>query len=746
MENGPREHHKYTLLAVRKIVSIVKEFKDLEKVREIDKSYHDVIIDPIRKGDVENESDFITLGSAFATSIAIKKKEIQGFENPLSYVSEFVRKVLRHMRIQLPLSDEEEKKIKQDENNIEQILEQKIPIKEWSNLANVVIPEIRVSHWERIGEMKGKTESHSLGHVIDEINDEKQNFSIDGDYIGGEYNEYFRKIDKRVRDKEIAPDIIMLDSVKIAEYGAKGVIDGLRHPSVKEKIGDLGEESRLGRTVNHRFAAAPITRNFHLPAFGNLGSSPSDHADKVAEILEGNEGSLKDILEDAYHQGSSSEVHIGKVVRESWETPGELEGRRGRRRCYPFSDYAVEGEQSGQLVTRMMDGEPFIPMQLALGAHTAYTFFAYMAGIPTFTKSQSSLIEVDMKKEYVIRMYNDVKNDRLEYNRAYYFLKTVYLYVPFMSLCLDHTRSGIVRDEKNKLWFDPCLPVEAPYFQRSTSSINFGPRPILANDAQPNSRLSCIGGFCLAISSNSDVKKDASTLSIEIAEQYFKKIKNSDTNENYIQICIDYTKDDSRPDYYHNIENSEIARRPHFEGWPLIQDIISRTVRVYVAALMVYRSIYAEAKKLREDVDDSRENEKKLANKYDEDEFEKLPLEVGGDALNFYLRGCSEEDVSPILTVQRIKNYVESCEDLIVNTFEEKDCEDTGWGEANFAPLRYNASAIYGILSSVLERTGSTPRSSNDVIEIMAHDMMQKMQSRIESLCESKGWTYEKIN
>lgn len=740
-ESDSNNSHEITNILSNVSKKIVESIGNAESISGIEDKYHELLIEPVNLEDIGKERKLNTLIGAIATIITLQKKdEIKTQTSPFNYTAQYISKVLEYIVRNSSLDGEEKRQIKEDKESIKSKLRKNFERENWNKLQYNIKPVVNVLHWENLGGYPRETKDSMVGisGTLQNLNYPNEEwFAIKPEGYRGDYHDYFRYLDSRLRDVKDAPDIALVDSIRLSDYEAKGLFRKIEDRRLFNEIENLGKERNLAKTINHRFVAVPITRNFHLPASGGLSNAEKKVRNLIHEEIKSEEGFLENLLKVDF---SGAEEYIGDCIRKKWEEPPNEEGQSRR---LPFTNYVLGDNCSGKFINRMMTGIPFIPMQLASGPHTAYTFFSYMSGIPNNSTGKDnikSLIDVKEQDGYVVRMYDKAGgSDRLEVERAASFLKTIYLYTPFISLCLDQERAGEVRQDMQNLWFDPCLPIEARHFQEAPP--DFADEPLRAED-NPEARLSCLGGFCLAVTQSSDEKEAAFEVALQIAREYFEGAQGSPS-----LTRISYTRDMNEGNSFRKTPVN-IAQRPNFIGWPLMESIISRTVRLYVTSIMVYRSIHAEAVLISENSStESREKVSELLAKvYNiEDRDDEITLKVGKDrrVLDVYFRKKGRE---PVLEVSHIESFIKNCRKEINKYFQNIDRNnEVKWLNANISPLEYEASSIYGILRSALEK-GEQKRSHNEVINNIAKEMMDKLQSQIEELCESEGWEYRGID
>lgn len=630
--------------------------------------------------------------------------------NPSNFMAEFFRCVIPELK---PREQEiVEKNILRKLSNIEP--------ETWAEIARPIKPRILILIWNQIDE----DATHKNNTIKNTIKNRQADlWDVQPDPVGGTYEEYKSYIDRKLQSQLRMPDLILMDSILLAEYKAKGALYTAEYyieGSLKKKLNAVPEMD-IARTVNGNIEAIPITRNFHLPGYGQFFGYQG-----VKKIF--NDGSLQFLeLVDFGHE-------LPITIRNSWRECT----KHGFR---PFSGIDIknlpEGQGSAsnnnrQFVTCMADKMPFIPMQAARGAHITYTFFAYLCGASTKCNSFISVEKRKTKEKEGILL--KIFSQNILQKRIGYFFRLLYLYVPLVSLCLDHVRAGAIRSKNfADLWFDPCLPIEAQKFQKS--KIVSGKNPIRLDSAS----LSCLGGYCLALTHNSDSKHYAVKEATELAEEYFQqgKVNGSDN----FACRINYNYDKNNPDHDYISAPEKIARRPNFHGWFAVEEEISNVVRQYMLTVMILRAIVVESEKGKALTSD---NLKKISS-YPSD------IKMQNDRLLDF-----KEYTNKVICETSIKNYLSEAKEIVKNLFEgykvdqyyskNIKSETNEWINLNFDGLIADRNAIVGLLQSELHKLESPNDIVENRIEYLAKRMSETLVDKLQTLCRCMEWEVELID
>jgi hypothetical protein len=463
------------------------------------------------------------------------------------------------------------------------------------------------------------------------------------------YDEYLRDLSKRIYQKDEYYDLILIDSNNVDEYRSKGAIESYqlvfhgKKVSKREKSGSrhLG----IGHTVNGVLDALPVTRNFHLP--GSHRKFDENPYGKGMEGLEPLFGAVGKFIGAANYperyNGDASELiseDVRSALYEYFWAPDLNAALRGLASgifngqvsvpelsaSRSFSAVLTSSDQENPKLIPFIigfgSGYNFIPMQLARGAHAAYTFMAYTANIPLTERGKIPLPSfISIQQSNGQHQDGDlptivVVSARALQARLSKVLNLAFNFVPDGSLCFDHHFSAYVRnaDPLTKFWFDPCLPIEAVSFQEDIEVL---PSPAYF---EPGRSLTCIGGFCFGVSERAS---DASQAALVASDFVLKLAQAAQTERNestrnsrlrtarmalrnnhcmltysdlaQLELISDEARKKGEQDDKLNIPTpASRAVRPNFGLWPHIEAEISDTFRLYMAALFVYRAIHFE--------------------------------------------------------------------------------------------------------------------------------------------------------
>jgi hypothetical protein len=377
----------------------------------------------------------------------------------------------------------------------------------------------------------------------------------------------------------------------------------------------------------------------------------------------------------------------------------------------------------------MGDEIPFIPMQAARGAHITYTFFAYLAGASK-NKERHSFITVEKNRSEERRnICLHIYSSELIRRRIESFLRLIYLYVPVISLCLDHVRAGVVRSGAlSNLWFDPCLPIEAQKFQ--VEEIKLYPKPIevTLNSAS----LSCLGGYCLALTDYSNAKHQTVMQGFELAKKYYDNINKKKPPSDF-NCRIDYNASEHKQEHKEISYIStpiKIAKRPNFHGWSVIEEQISNIVRQYMATAMIIRALVAECGLDRE----------------------ALSIIIGANhcvgVSNELLDNMTEYVRCDVVSETSIRKYLSRAKKMIKDFFVRCNAEETDkWVNSNFDDLIEDRDAILGLLQSAIKMPII---DKNKIIEgitqYLAKRMSETLVNKLEALCHNAEWEVEHVD
>jgi hypothetical protein len=255
---------------------------------------------------------------------------------------------------------------------------------------------------------------------------------------------------------------------------------------------------------------------------------------------------------------------------------------------------------------------PVAPIQLAPGAHTTYTTFAMFANCGG--ELTSLLTQTNLEKKHERWQFGRVGDDRrlskadIEQEdenvrdrgnrvlllpdrkaltkRAQQFFNLLWHFVPAVALTYDHVTASVARSHAYRsVWFDPCLPVEAVLFHEGTWTKNEADLAD-APASLTEGRLSCLGGYSFALSSRSFARERAVAALRELRDTFQRNLDGVDSSTYHLL-------DPSRLTDKTGAAVASSATRPTLSYWPLIDSVISDTVRLYAAGLFVTRALRA---------------------------------------------------------------------------------------------------------------------------------------------------------
>jgi hypothetical protein len=478
------------------------------------------------------------------------------------------------------------------------------------------------------------------------------------------YDNYLRDLLTRLHLKSETYDIVLLDCNSISEYRNKGIIDSITDIfGTGEPSGALiPQHFRVGATRNGSIDALPATRNFHLPAAHEafFRHTPERSFENLRGIVRNflGEGSMKGdadgLISDAtnrqiymhywrlQHEGAqhriagsldlSSDILVAKDSNAFSAVLSNNDSQKGR------NDEHIKPILSPFTVASEL-GLPFIPMQLARGAHATYTFMAYTAnGITNPVDPRQSFASTRPPPKQVMdeddkgRMLY-VYDQKVLQTRLFKVLNLIFNFVPDCALCLDHHFSALLRQSFSNHWFDPCLPIEAVGFQTEERGIDVLDEPARFGESK---YLNCFGGFCFGVSSATSDPVDVAEVALRLAKllsatpgtgavrglttgvrkrlmSYDIALPLSDYDADFLKLPDEEKEEGAATTVpittvttATSKSSSDVlptpklgAVRPNFELWPQIEAEISDTFRLYIAALFIYRAIHMEVSALR---------------------------------------------------------------------------------------------------------------------------------------------------
>jgi hypothetical protein len=516
----------------------------------------------------------------------------------------------------------------------------------YSKLSNTMPLEYFIYYWSALD--LPKTDRASLSKIIEHYNGPgAQNYFIvplgaNAQEKPETYDEYLRGLSQRLYQRHEYYDIVQIDTNTIYDYRSKGAITPF-NVLYQLNTRELGPHLRIGQTNDSELDALPASRNFHLPAWHQsfkwrTGEGEEQAAKKTIKSVRaflaleagnsgGNLADLKncDVLSELKKLLGAPQS-LTQFVSQYWKG-ASVEIARS-----PYDAFSWAAEENGSarpIVTPFLlvpgDVAPFVPMQLARGAHAAYTFMAYTANTPTLgqdnTESFVSIGGADKKfanggeQEPHKPILKVLKRTTLE-TRLTDVLNMMFNFVPDAALCCDHLLSAAIRDDVDlkSLWFDPCLPIEAIRFHKKSPEIFVNVTP---TNAGANALLTCFGGFCWGISAAAHDAKSAASVAWNLVVSQAKEAMESRENTplpNSVLLAptdrmipledLKKLRDDDA-EIAKAIKETETRRRliptpksgavrPNCAVWPQIEDEISDAFRLYSAALFVFRALHFE--------------------------------------------------------------------------------------------------------------------------------------------------------
>lgn len=642
--------------------------------------------------------------------------------NPSNFITDFFKRIIPPSFCSPDIIDNEFSKIFS-----------KVQSEQWVRIASPLRPQITIVLWEMLDSPEEDT---SLRKSVLNIKDiEKGRVTIYEKFLPGTYEQYISDIDKRLRFGISESDLVLIDSVLLAEYKSKGVFDTVYYylrDELDEREGKL-TELEIGKTDNGLIEAIPITRNFHMPGHGK------DYASDGPDICNKNR-KFSDI--------AVLSEQIPKNINDKWV---KLRGGKAKLLFSNPGRSSTSNAQDNisivfeQFITFMGREIPFVPMQAARGAHMAYTFFAYLSCTSIKQPSFIALDEEYRRKNGGISI--KVLHPQLLKNRINHFLQFVYSFVPVSSLCLEHILAAALRTHRSfkSIWFDPCLPIEAQKFQME--EIKFGERPL--QTGSDDSSLSCLGGYCLALDHKADVKHSVAKIGLNLATNYFEQANRiAKEYENQLDkwpkdynCRINYVKDSTVSGYLDTPKC--IAKRPSFYGWKVIEELISNTVRQYMVTVMLVRAITDEAARLDNDYDEKDEQRQLLEQSY----YNKHIPEFG--TLDHVMKEYIEKNA--IISEDSIQKYLLSAKTIIKKFFLEntdvasKVSSMEALIDSNFDCLIEDRNAILGLLRSGIEQIQVEVDVPGTIIEYLSDRMSQSLFTKLSAISHSAGWNFVSI-
>lgn len=624
-------------------------------------------------------------------------------------------------------------------------------------------------------------------------------YESQADLIGADYQSFHLMVETSVQNSFGRPDLVLVDSIKLEEYRAKGVFDIWQHFAPP----DIGKapELRLGKTVNGTIVGAPLTRNFHVPAMPKVFAPQDEFKRKTEhvkrfELIKDNlsqswapepaNPTLLDLL-TAFFQGSASiardplKEYLGVCVGSEDHKPEECR-RLAAIQMQPSPE--LDGVEAVPFALNMGESLPFIPMQAGRGAHVVYTFLAYVG---VFNDKSPGLIQAKQGTQggTTLSMYKP----SLYKSRVVRFMETVTQYVPVVSLALDHMGAAALRgcSPWDKWWFDPCWPIEAIGFNSPGGSV---PDIVVGKKAThvDNSNMGCLGGYCLAMVHGGLWPYEAAKAAIEIGTELFNAGKmpvgsaSNDFPTNNLLVTWEEEAGSIEEGYIPLPD--PIATRPQFSGWPLLEERLSFIVRTHMAAVMVVRSIAAEwtflahwkkkenvtrgdmtdqfkivsvysliaAAATNEDGKLSKEKLRRVSPPHPEDAFDETPDNfldnIAEGSSNYKIKEGEIDSIEQALYVDldgnAVRKYFERVKDNIESV---KDAKNLSLDTSGLEGIIQDSDLIAAIIRSKAAETDfGELESHTKFIESIAHRLTDSIFYAVEDLAKAHNWGFEELS
>jgi hypothetical protein len=618
----------------------------------------------------------------------------------------------------------------------------------WKKILIDSVPEIKIFFWDSLDNEKDRFKALD---VIGEMSGNKNAKLIPKKK---NYDLYLNELNADLQRQEHKFDLVLIDAIHFSDYKEKGVFESINSyfnedsESRLKEIKDIYKEM-IGFAYNGNFEAVPLTRNFHLPACSELYSATRGLKDFKSNL---NEIILQDLFE-------KDDI---KKMRESWENLNQLETTE---LIDYFTDPASSETQTlcYTFINFMGENTSFLPMQAAKSAHVVYTAFAYFAGGAPGPNTSFINIEKDINNTFHITLWDEKDLTLPVLN----FFKCIYSFVPIISLCTDHRIAAQLRKWKDTLWFDPCLPIEAEKFDPPNQKISFGEIP---SKGCRNYFLSCIGGYCLALLSRSKFKGEAAQIAVRFSEQYFSSAESGDATRREINNRIRFNKsqitDDNFKRKYLEFNSFEnIARRPSFPGWRIIEEIISNELRLFIATILIYRSIVGEFSAIKVLVDNKNDMNVEKINSF----LKKCSCFIDID--NESEKDAFINDVNPEryfiqeqLKEKHIIDYIEKITKIIKDWSKgqhenpqtvkteskrkeiiEEIKEDEELIQANFDCILTDSLYILSLLRfsiSSYEKNNHRNKKHDLVLDVLTKRFIKNLKGKLKGACLAFGWKF----
>lgn len=700
-----------------------------------------------------NRLELSYIAVVLATILMNKQNELSKFSNrPSLFLSNLLSRLF-------PISNANEK---ENEEYIKEISDKNSKIRKvfstidtslWNNLTRNVLGEYVIFFWEIFN--SGTEDKFSINNIIDRINKNDNKYDV---FLKNEpnvsYGKYLDALEKELLKRQYYPDLVLIDTILLAEFRSKGTFDSIGHylsQKFFEKYPYNDKESIeyfMGSLLNGTLEALPITRNFHLPGWyvekkdeskGFLSKHDKyeeilEKGEKIEDLFELGERELNCLFEN--NKGETNDIFTG-IFNNSKEGIVKERTHLGKTFVINMGRYKV-GNDFYEL--------PFIPLQGARDAHIAYAVFAYFGNIESHP-----LINVSSSSEgnsYEILMWNADAFKSIVEN----FLKQVYYYVPYCALCLDQEKAAFIRNKYYFHWFDPCLPIESEVFEfDSKYKIKFSKNAMKNKYEQP---MSCIGGYCIALTHDSYQKNDAADLAQNITSAYYNEAKEAALHGQVprffnLRIAVDnyetIRSQNLDQDYYKVPDN--VSKRPHFSGWRNLENIISDNFRRYMTVVMIHRSIVYELLTFGAQASNLENNEivDSLLRKYNETsgiDQKILKESLMGKAPELYF-------IKEILNTISIKEHLSLIRNYLEKKFKSKgkEREINYWMKSHLGPIINESDFILSILkkatSNNIRVDPDINNRRNKFISKLAKDLSEVFYSNVENECANSGWTFK---
>lgn len=604
----------------------------------------------------------------------------------------------------------------------------------WSNLI-IGLRDIVVVHWPALDVFCGLSGSdlHQNGSL--------PNVKFQIPQIGScSYHDYLSFVNNQLQRHVGCPDLVIIDSVQVEDYRVKGSIETIDFYLDKKTRDGLeivkDKEGKIGRTINGYTVALPLSRNFHLSARGvNYAPGLIEYVKNEEKTLNSNKrwvamyGQRLSMINSFFDKNNVFDLE--KFVE--WDTTDQLNEFIFKwvfsyKNCFAFSENVSEECEDLQhpFLLNVGPGEPFIPMQLARGAHVVYTIFSYLSGLNIDNQSLLTIDNVNGDGLDNKQIKIKILKDELMVTRLKCFLKCVFLYTPVVALCLDHQSSAKLRNIYPTLWIDPCLPIEAAKFGDDetpgcNNKIAYSPRPARFG----NSELSCLGGYCIAITGRSGNKHSAAVSAHGIAGIYRDLRRNTNDTVSTFSTAIPDSETKST-----DIINFSTSNRPQLPNWPLIEEQISEIVRPYILTVMIYRAILIDAfKKEEHEITDV-----VAKSFYPTDFLAHLKASECGAGFGDELEG-------------KIKSYLRSSLNAINKSFiakfdlskHEKDSIFNSF-QLNIETFDSDLIKVRYILEEISHVKNKDRMTPDFAMQRIAERLSAAIETKLTSLCKGFGW------